>query len=234
MNIIIFINSLAAGGAERVTVNLANFWVKRGWSVKIVTLSSPNLDFYWIDPKVKRASLGSFLKGNYFFSRFINNLHRILLLRCLIHKDQPKIALSMMSTANILLAFSGFFLRGPVLIGSERIHPPSQPMNHVWEFLRKYAYKYLAGIVALTEESKMWLIQNTRARCIRVIPNIASYPLVELHPRVELPESLRGKKILLSVGRLEKQKGYDVLIDIFKSFSNRFSDWYLVILGEGP
>ena len=45
--------------------------------------------------------------------------------------------------------------------------------------------------------------------------------------------SLKNKKII-SIGRLEYQKGYDILIDVWNIISKKSPDWSLEIYGEGP
>ena len=59
MNFLIFINRLSCGGAERVTVNLANHWAEKDWHVTIVTLASCELDFYPLHPSIQRIALKS-------------------------------------------------------------------------------------------------------------------------------------------------------------------------------
>jgi glycosyltransferase involved in cell wall biosynthesis len=61
-------------------------------------------------------------------------------------------------------------------------------------------------------------------RC-HVIPNA----LRELPP----PAGLRQKTVV-SVGRLEKLKGHDVLIRAFGKIRGTYRDWRLVIVGDGP
>jgi glycosyltransferase involved in cell wall biosynthesis len=54
---------------------------------------------------------------------------------------------------------------------------------------------------------------------------------------VELPNfpicRIRREKLLISVGRLVPQKGYDLLIGAFQSSLFQHDDWKLVVLGEG-
>jgi glycosyltransferase involved in cell wall biosynthesis len=54
-------------------------------------------------------------------------------------------------------------------------------------------------------------------------------------PRIT-PDSLcqSGRHLLLAVGRLEAQKGFDWLEDAFINLAKRYPDWDLVILGDGP
>jgi len=54
MRLLFFIHSLSGGGAERVTVNLANHWAAKGWQITIVTLAPLSFNFYKLDPAVER------------------------------------------------------------------------------------------------------------------------------------------------------------------------------------
>ena len=64
MHILFTIRSLSCGGAERVTVNLSNKWIEKGYQVTILTLASKEDDFYELDSKINRIdlNLGSYSK----------------------------------------------------------------------------------------------------------------------------------------------------------------------------
>ena len=47
----------------------------------------------------------------------------------------------------------------------------------------------------------------------------------------ELPEALRGRRFLLTIGRYEHKKGHDVLIAAFERIAGRFPDLLLVLVG---
>lgn len=140
----------------------------------------------------------------------------------------------MMSTANVLLALSATGLNTLLTVGSERIHPPRIPLGTVWEALRARLYGRLSAVVALTRESAAWLSANTQAGKVVIIPNAVPWPLSSHLPHLEPPPRLEGKHMLLAVGRLSDQKGFDLLIHAFQRLADRFPDWRLVILGEGP
>ena len=234
MKLLIYIYSLQAGGAERVTVNIANALVENRWQVTIVTLADASEDFYEVAPGVKRVSLSMTMRSGGIFSALDHNFKRLRALRRLIASEMPDVALSMMSTANCLLGLAAMGSGVPV-IGSERIHPPMIPLGRPWEFLRRKVYPRLAAIVAQTDQSRQWLRIHTGAERIEVIPNPVIYPLNSHEPKL-LPSdfpSLHGRKFILGVGRLAHQKGFDCLIESFARLAPEFQDWNLVILGEG-
>lgn len=89
--------------------------------------------------------------------------------------------------------------------------------------LRTLIYRKLRAIVVLTEKD--------RQSFLRHISNVWTIPnpvvLSERHHAV-----LQNKKII-SVGRLEYQKGYDTLISAFNNVHKLFPEWILEIYGEG-
>ena len=234
MNILFFIHSMHSGGAERVTANLANHWVEKGWQVTVVTLTSTAQDFYQLHPAVQRIALDLAGQSGGVLAAIVNNLRRVRALRRVLQQVQPDVALAMMSTANILLALAAMGLKNLVTVGSERIYPPRIPLGLAWETLRAYFYGHLYAVVALTEESATWLREHTRARYIPVIPNAVSWPLPMQAPYLSFPERANGQYVLLVVGRLAGQKGFDLLLPAFQNLAPCFPDWQLVILGDGP
>lgn len=226
---------MSSGGAERVTANLANNWAGKGWDITIVTLAPRCLDFYELHPAVKRISLelagdsGNVLVG------LLQNLRRVFALRRVLREIEPDIALGMMTGANVLLALGTRGLPKVCAIGSERIHPPQYPLGVLWDGLRRHMYGHLDAVTALTSESADWLKAHTGARRLPVIPNAVLWPLPMQSPRIA-PDSLcqSGRHLLLAVGRLDAQKGFDLLLEAFTDLAQRYPDWDMVILGEGP
>ena len=63
-------------------------------------------------------------------------------------------------------------------------------------------------------------------------------PVIEISKILELkkkniPDILKNKKFILSIGRLSKQKNFQLLLNFFKLENNRDPNLYLVIAGEG-
>lgn len=234
MKIVVIIESLCMGGAERVAVNLADHWANKGWDVTVVTLASEAMDFYELTPAVKRVALNLPGGNGKLLPAIAANLPRIIALRKILRRIKPEVALAIMLTPNILLSLAAHGDKELVAVGSEHLHPPALPMAKHWEFLRSYFYGRLNAVAALTSESSHWLSLNTRARKVCVIPNHIPFPFSNQEPILDNHIVPTERRILLAVGRLCDQKGFDLLIRVFGRLSIRFPDWILVILGEGP
>lgn len=201
--------------------------------MSIVTLESSEKDFYQLDKSVERIALNLANDSSNQLTAAFSNLYRILALRGELRRIEPDIALSMMTTANVLLSYASRGL--PMFtIGSERIHPPQVDLGLIWTWLRQRSYRHLSLIVALTSESQAWIEKKTSAQDVQLIPNAVNWPLTKTAPSVSPSSILKKDRLtILAVGRLESQKGFDLLISIFSKISSFYPNWDLVIIGEG-
>jgi|SRR5690554_1321966 glycosyltransferase involved in cell wall biosynthesis len=233
MHILFTIRSLSCGGAERVTVNLSNKWIEKGYQVTILTLASKEDDFYELDSKINRIdlNLGSYSTNPY--QAIIANIKRIISIRNALKKLNPDIVIGMMPVSAVLTIMASIGLHKRV-IACERNYPPVSKLTRLWSQLRKITYPKATVVTAQTNEIAKWIISNIKIKKIEVIPNPIIYPLPRseptLHPVSVIPTD---KKLLLSVGRLEHIKGFDLLISAFSNLEEQFPNWNLVIIGEG-
>ncbi|BCO09767.1 glycosyl transferase [Desulfolithobacter dissulfuricans] len=235
MHVLIFIHSLSAGGAERVTANLANHWAAKNCKITIVTMTGRERDFFELHPDVRRIALRADAVSAGALSAIRHNLHRVRVLRQVLKQEKPDVALGMMNGASSLLAIAAAGTGIPA-IGSERTYPPEFPVGRVWAWLRRRTYPHLAAVVAQTEKSAQWLQARAGVRKVAVIPNPVFYPLPLQEPRVQPVQataSTPGCNILLAAGRLGPEKGFDRLLAAFAELAPRFPDWCLAIVGEG-
>ena len=100
MRLVIFIHNLAGGGAERVAATLGNYWARKQWEITIVTLDSPSLDFYELDPKIRRIALSCSGNSKHVLDAMLQNVRRVKALRRTLKQLQPNVVLSMMSASN--------------------------------------------------------------------------------------------------------------------------------------
>lgn len=227
-----FIHSMAFGGAQRAVANLSNYWAKKGWDITIITLASPDEPSYELNPSIKCINLNLAGKSHNILAGLLKNLHRLISLRKMLYEIKPDIAVGIMDTANILLSLASFGM-DIVLIGSERTHPPQNALKPVWQKLRCYTYYLLDSVVVLTQETKFWVKENTKARQVIVIPNPVLFPLPLQSPIVSPKDYFGEGKVVLAVGRLTHQKGFDLLIEAFSLLADKHSDWNLLVIGEG-
>lgn len=181
MKILIVISSLASGGAERVTSNLANAWSKRGWDITLVTFASANLDFYPLDGSIHRIPLDLAKDSINFGQALWANLRRLLALRRILKDRQPDFVLGMMVTGSVLITLASIGLSCYVFV-SERIHPPRLPLGKVWSLLRRYTYPLANRVIALANESSLWLQIHAPGSRVVVIPNPVLFPLPLVEP----------------------------------------------------
>lgn len=236
MRLCIVISSLRAGGAERAATTLANYWIKKGWKVTIITFAGSDQDFYSVSSDVKRIALNKTGDTYGVLTGLWNNFSRVRALRHAIKRENADIALGFMPSSNILcgLACIG---TGVVAVGSEQNHPPAQLLRQPWPTLRRLVYPRLFAVSSLTAKSAAWIRVHTRARRVPIIPNPITYPLPNGDPVIDpsvIRKLLGGEKVLLAVGRLVEQKGFDRLLTAFSLVYPAHPEWRLVILGEGP
>jgi glycosyltransferase involved in cell wall biosynthesis len=229
-----FVGSMHAGGAERVTAHLANAWAERGWEVTLITLAPKTLDFYPLHPEVKRRALDLAGESANLFHALVANVQRVQALHFVLRELKPDAVLGMMTTAAVLAVLAARGLGCRVIV-SERIHPPMWPIGRLWNMLRRFTYSKAFRVTMLTTEGLRWLETHIPKAKGVVIPNPVLFPLPMGEPvlsplRTVAPE----RRLLLAVGRLDVQKGFEVLLDSFAALLPRHPSWDLVILGEGP
>ena len=92
-----------------------------------------------------------------------------------------------------------------------------------WQLV--HAVKPLERLVVLTETDKAdW--QQAGCKNVTVITNVCSLDGQEIPMKPK-------KKIVLAVGRLHEQKGFDLLLQAWQEIEKHHADWTLRIVGEG-
>jgi glycosyltransferase involved in cell wall biosynthesis len=94
--------------------------------------------------------------------------------------------------------------------------------------LRRWLYGRADTVVAQTAAIAVWLRQEAGARTA-VIAN----PVDVSAFRSGLDRKQLTRKMLLAVGRLERQKGHDIAIAAFAKVAGFLPEWDLSIIGDG-
>ena len=232
MRIVMMIGALSCGGAERVCVHLANYWVGQGHHVWILTWIPDEPDFYHVDERIDRMTVAYHRLGTT-FGKVVQGISFFRAIRWALRRIMPDVVVGFMPHANGYLWLASIGARRYVTIGSERGYPHIH-LGFFNEQLRRLAYPRLDHVVAVSHALADTFQQRLRLRKpVHVIPNPVILPLEQQAPMVD-PGTASGCPCrLLAVGRLDPEKGFDRLIDVFSRLAPTHSDWQLVILGDG-
>jgi GalNAc-alpha-(1->4)-GalNAc-alpha-(1->3)-diNAcBac-PP-undecaprenol alpha-1,4-N-acetyl-D-galactosaminyltransferase len=221
---LLVIASLEGGGAERQISDMANYWAGKGWTVILATWSGLEVaDFYPLDARVMRVSFANPANAAGRQSRIRVNLNRVAQLRRYLKVARPEVVLSFMCESNLLAILAGARLDLRVAV-SERVQPAYHTdFPWTWRIFRRILYRWADEVIAQTQDAAQWLTRHCAAH-VTVIPNALR----------ALPEPSREKqRLIVAVGRLTHQKGFDILLRAFARISAEFKDWRVAIIGEG-
>ncbi|MBN3992897.1 MAG: glycosyltransferase family 4 protein [Nostoc sp. NMS2] len=230
--ITLVIPSLYSGGAERVLSIISNYWARKGWKITLLTFFGDQPPFYHLDSRITYIPLH--IAGDSFnlIAAVKNNLYRIYKLRLAITASNPDIVISFMSEANVTTLLATRGLNVPVLV-SERINPEiSLAKSSIWMKLRQWTYPLAERVIVQTQRALNYFPSSLQTR-ICAIPNPVLLPPPKSSKPKELSDKLPGQKFFIAVGRLEQQKGFDLLLQAFANLKDDFPQWQLIILGEG-
>jgi glycosyltransferase involved in cell wall biosynthesis len=225
-NLLLVTGSLQGGGAERQLADMANYWATRGVKVTFATWTGAEVaDFYSLDHGICRAYLDVPAKSSGLLGqKVIPNVRRVLKLRKLLSMVEPDAVISFLAESNVLTILAAARLRIRIVI-SERVQPASDTtVPPIWRVLRRILYARSDVIVAQTNDTARWIAAYCRKRAV-VIPNSLRL----------MPSPVQAReRIVVAIGRLSTQKGFDLLLRAMARIAPTFPEWSAVIIGEGP
>ena len=211
-----------SGGTERVTSLIANDLSKKGYKIHILSLFGDDNPFFELDENIRMYSFYS--KRISFKKNFLQTIWKI---RNFSTEHQ-------LDTLIVVDSISCVFTV-PALFGLKIKHICWEHFNFNVDLGvsfrrlgRRLAAKYCDYIVTLTNRDKeLWMhgLSNIKAEIVP-ISNPTPYENTEHLPNLE-------SKIILAIGRLTHQKGFDFLIDAWAKVCKINSDWTLRIIGDG-
>lgn len=207
------------GGAERVTINLSEE-LSKYYDVHIISIfdqkkfvSKDKYCYYCISQKLAKIPY-NLLK----FGKKIRNYLR---------DNNIDILFSVTAGVNTLALIATKRLKTKVVY-CEHSNLENKTYGKKHELRQLLGAKYSDKIIALTERDRKNFIKKYKLSKDKVI-SISNW--TNSKP-VEEKYDIKSKKIV-SVGRLEKVKGYDLLIKVAQNVYKAHSDWHWDIYGDG-
>src|SRR5579864_9061519 len=231
MRLTLVISSLGRGGAERVMCTLASSWAAQGREVTLLRLDHGGTPAYPIHMDVKLRTLGLLAPSKHAIGALFRNVNRVRMLRRAIRESNPDIVVSFMDTTNILTLVATRRQKIPVVV-CEHVDPSLYTLSRIWRRLRRLLYPSADVLVCLTDSTLARFQAMARIRG-RVIPDPIAAPPPGL-TRCDPGGRNSNERILIAMGRLVWQKGFDILLNAFAQIAHRHPAWSLKILGAGP
>lgn len=230
MRIMFVIPTLGTGGAERVASILANY-LSEDNIVEFFIMEQSEIDKYQTNDRVmiKEASIavkrGSKVKA--IVSYGVNFAKQRSMLSSEILCFKPEIVISFLPKADLLVS-TLVNKRIFKWVSSERNDPKSR--SRIEQYILKKIYKKTDVLVCQTKTVSNFYIEQGIRRTY-VIHN----PLILEEFLVTKASTEIEEKYIVSVGRLDKQKNFEMLINAFAIAKRRKKfEEKLYIIGSGP
>lgn len=232
-----------SAGMERVTSTKANFLAEiQGFDISIVTTEQMGRPvFYPLSPQIHLYHLDigiheNFGKESYLrkcFSRYFKTKEYKRKLKKLLFEIRPDITVS---TLGLDIGFINGIKDGSVKIGE--LHFPGNfrelmagklSKNPIPNFVAKIRTQEMKKKCA--KLTRLVVLTNEEKSCWKSSYNISVIP----NPLPFSPEKISNSepKKVIAVGRLAYEKGFDLLIEAWKTVYDKHPDWELTILGGG-
>jgi len=227
MKILIVIPSLTKGGAERVVSTLSNFWSNEH-NVFIALFDVTKIEYSYTGSIIDINAPSS----SNFFTKIINPFLRIMRLRKVMTEENFDSIFSFMESANFPTIIS------TVLSGNKdklsvsiRNNPSDFIMSH--QILMRFLYDLPKRVIPISKGVEIWLHNHSIALKNSIcVNNPIDLELVNHKLRnIENDFNFEYRPYILAVGRLNYQKGFDLLINAFSEL--RSLNLNLLIYGEG-
>jgi len=233
ISVLHFSNSVVRGGAEEHILTLLNNLDRRWFRLHLV--ATPEV------AELVRADLPADVELIPLKLRKPSDFAAALRLAGIIRERQVKVLHSHLFYSSVFASPIGWLCRVPVIIETPHVREQWRTGRIKSRFVVDRAVGcFVDGYIAVSEANRRYLVESKRlpARKITVVHN--GVDLRRFDPARRAPSGLKpslgfgeGDPTLVSVGRLEPQKGHSVLIAAMARVRSRFPQGRLVLVGEG-
>ncbi len=229
----LFIPSFGGGGAERVVVNLANEFVRRGYHIHIVVLDENGPLLKEVSEKCQIINLSTKK-----VSKSFKSINKYII------KAKPDVLIANLSHLSIMILLASFFVRAKTKYFVVEHNTPSKTSlasnklsAKLLPFLMYLTYWRADRVIAVSKGVKNDLVKTIPylRRKVEVIynPIFSNEIMVRKNEPIDDSWFLSQKApTIISVGRLTLQKDFVTLLKAFTIVKKEMCA-KLVILGEG-
>ena len=211
------------GGTERTTCCLANEMARQGEEVSIVSVfHEAAAPLYPLDERVQLHFVTAAHYGlDLGITARLRRIRRqIPFIRQCLPLQEAEVVISQKLLASVLAFAAGWKQK---TFACE--HYKYGMYNPVVRFVRNGLYRGFRGLVTLTENDRRAFLAHG-VRRVHVIEN-----MVSIRP---LPYEGANTKRILAVGRLDRQKGYDLLLEAMSKMDwSHLEGWHTDVFGDG-
>ncbi len=229
--IALLIPNLACGGAERVMLTLAKGFLQRGYQVDLLLLRAEGELMDSVPEKVNVMAFGKRKPRQIIFP-----------LAAWLRVHRPVVLLSSLSQLAWVASIACRLSATRCVCREENtLSKVLDTVNPMQAWLRLWLLRHFCAgrpFICPSQQAAQDLAQNLGGAVpqIRMIPNpvIDSDFFLRVREEIVHPWFASGNhKVVLAVGRLHRQKGFDILLEAFAQVLVRRKDVRLLILGEG-
>lgn len=207
------------GGTERVTSVLANELSNRGHEISIISFTDGLNPTYQTNKDISLYSIHN-EQNHGIMKKFYNlsNLHKIV-------KVSKIDILIVVDVRLYIYAHWIKYIDHCKIISWEQFnyYRPTDKLGKISQYL---AARYSDYLVTLSKNDLI----NYRKNVKKLVPSTYIYNPITIN---ETGLSNLNNKRIIAVGRLEEQKGFDLLIKSWSKLENLFPNWKLEIFGKG-
>lgn len=218
MKIVILVNSLTLGGAERVAAMWAQGFNKKGHNVKVIIFDEKSHITYKVPSCVSIKYVVTKINN-----RLIRTIQRIYKLHRVLNEESSDVIIDVVPTFWKRIAMIGVKSK-KISTEHNSFERPKNALTKHSKMEKIYLNRLYDHVTVLTQADRD--VIGNQLKHVTVLPNpLALPPVKELPPK---------KKIIFATGRLDAwhYKGFDILIQAWAKIANRTEGWKLQIAGD--